>query len=193
MRSPTLLRRSRSLLKTSSTHNILSAARCQRRIPCKASSTSLTPAHGLIHKRFASSTSSPSTLPVPVDPDNPDTPESPPGEPEKSKRRTRVSPPAADNGGSTVQLPPDLNILWAPDYGTSERDELRLSTLPPLGILEEALNNLHISLHPKTQHRATYSSPAGPPLEPTLALYCPIEGGDYSTFFCLLDRCLRSP
>lgn len=51
--------------------------------------------------------------------------------------------------------------------------------MPPPEILEEALNNLHITLHPQTQNRAVYASPQGPPTEPTLALYCPIEGGDY--------------
>ena len=32
------------------------------------------------------------------------------------------------------------------------------------------LDKSHIALHPQTQHRAKYGS---------LALYCPIEGGDY--------------
>ncbi|KAF8078024.1 hypothetical protein FPV67DRAFT_1557446 [Lyophyllum atratum] len=44
---------------------------------------------------------------------------------------------------------------------------------------DDALNKLLITLHPQTQHRATYTSPLGAPTEPTLALYCPIEGGDY--------------
>ncbi|PSR74167.1 hypothetical protein PHLCEN_2v10123 [Hermanssonia centrifuga] len=46
--------------------------------------------------------------------------------------------------------------------------------------------NLHITLHPFSQHKAAYASPAGPPVEPTLALYCPIEGGDY-----IIDETIR--
>jgi hypothetical protein len=46
-------------------------------------------------------------------------------------------------------------------------------------VFEEVLNNVYISLHPQTQHKATYTTQSGPPVEPTLALYCPIEGGDY--------------
>jgi hypothetical protein len=46
-------------------------------------------------------------------------------------------------------------------------------------MFEEVLNNVHISLHPQTQHKATFSTPSGPPIEPTVALFCPIEGGNY--------------
>jgi hypothetical protein len=41
------------------------------------------------------------------------------------------------------------------------------------------LNNACLSLQPQTQHRATYTTSSGPPIEPSLALYCPIEGGNY--------------
>lgn len=57
--------------------------------------------------------------------------------------------------------------------------DLKPSELPPPEVFEEALHNLHITLHPQTQHRATYASASGPLVEPTLGLYCPIEGGDY--------------
>lgn len=53
------------------------------------------------------------------------------------------------------------------------------STLPPPEVFEEVLNNVLVSLNPQAQHKATYSTASGPPIEPTLALYCPIEGGDY--------------
>lgn len=53
------------------------------------------------------------------------------------------------------------------------------SHLPPPELFTDILNKLLITLHPHTQHRATYSSAIGSPVEPTLALYCPIEGGDY--------------
>ena len=45
-------------------------------------------------------------------------------------------------------------------------------------MFNEALHNLHIALHPHTQHRATYSSGKGPLVEPTLALDTPIKGGN---------------
>ncbi|KAF9052950.1 hypothetical protein BJ165DRAFT_1339470 [Panaeolus papilionaceus] len=52
--------------------------------------------------------------------------------------------------------------------------------LPPPEIFEEALDNLLITLHPQNQHRALNPAPGtARPVEPTLALYCPIEGGDY--------------
>ena len=43
------------------------------------------------------------------------------------------------------------------------------------------LDGFYITLHPQTQHRVTYSQDGSTNLvvEPTLALYCPIEGEDY--------------
>ncbi|KIJ44017.1 hypothetical protein M422DRAFT_169052, partial [Sphaerobolus stellatus SS14] len=71
--------------------------------------------------------------------------------------------------------PPDLNILWTPDAIHTPLP----SALPPPELLQDALVNLLITLHPQTQHRATYSTQDGSPVEPTLGLYCPIEGGEY--------------
>lgn len=75
----------------------------------------------------------------------------------------------------THPLPPDLDVLWDPLFNDPPLSE----ALPPPTLLQEALNNLLITLHPKTQHRATYNTGTGPIVEPTLSLYCPIEGGDY--------------
>ncbi|KAH0827089.1 hypothetical protein J3R83DRAFT_4775 [Lanmaoa asiatica] len=104
--------------------------------------------------------------------------------PEKLPRRQRASvtlssslPKDTDDG---PQLPPGLDILWLPDSPPNP------SALPPPELFDEALTNLHIALHPQTQHRAAYSSPTGPPIEPTLALYCPVEGGGY-----VLDETVR--
>ena len=53
------------------------------------------------------------------------------------------------------------------------------SCLPPPEIFEEALDKLLITLHPQNQGRALLpSSNTSRPIEPTLGLYCPIEGGD---------------
>jgi hypothetical protein len=95
-------------------------------------------------------------------------------------RRPRVTSSASSTSSTPpkdsepVQLPDALDVLWSlPPEPPSDHH------LPPPEILQDALNNLLISLHPQTQHRATFPSPLGPPTEPTLALYCPIEGGEY--------------
>ena len=104
--------------------------------------------------------------------------------PEKPLRRQRALPPALSSPPKDTddrpQLPPGLDILWLPDSPPNP------NALPPPELFQEALTNLHIALHPQTQHRAAYSSPAGPPIEPTLALYCPVEGGEY-----VLDETVR--
>ena len=80
----------------------------------------------------------------------------------------------------SVPLPSGLKVLWMPEDGSdgSPSSGTLSSLLPPSEVFNEALHNLHIALHPQTQHRATYSAGKGPLVEPTLALYTPIEGGD---------------
>ncbi|KAJ7582782.1 hypothetical protein C8J56DRAFT_831682 [Mycena floridula] len=117
---------------------------------------------------ISESSSSPEDEPPQGTPSIP--PEQPPEEPELPRTRaTRKEPPPPEN----PEIPDD--ILWLPSQADSEPS----GALPPPEILEEALNNLHVTLHPQTQHRATYASVHGQPIEPTLALYSPIEGGDY--------------
>jgi hypothetical protein len=103
-------------------------------------------------------------------------------EAEKPKRRTKAS--AASKDSDPPQLPAGLDVLWAPE--TDNLDANSSHSLPPPEIFEEALNNLHITLHPQTQHRACYPSASSSPIEPTLALYCPIEGGEY-----IIDETVR--
>jgi hypothetical protein len=74
-----------------------------------------------------------------------------------------------------LQVSNEQDFFWS--YQSLSESES--STLPPPEVFEEVLNNVHISLHPQTQHKATFSTPSGPPVEPTVALYCPIEGGNY--------------
>ncbi|KAG8217811.1 hypothetical protein J3R82DRAFT_5975 [Butyriboletus roseoflavus] len=135
-----------------------------------------------VHKRLASSQpvideqhSDQTLLAISDSPPEADPPTDP--APEKPPRRQRApvtpSPSLPKDTDDRPQLPPGLNILWLPD---SPPDS---TALPPPELFDEALTNLHITLHPQTQHRAAYSSPAGPPIEPTLALYCPVEGGEY--------------
>ncbi|TDL27343.1 AAA-domain-containing protein [Rickenella mellea] len=100
---------------------------------------------------------------------------------EKPKRRTKSTKTASETQGSephpskdSQPLPDGLNILWTPSPSSQSSD-----ALPPPEIFQEALNNFLVSLHPQTQHRATYASSNSMTVEPTLGLYCPIEGGDY--------------
>ncbi|KAI9446395.1 hypothetical protein H4582DRAFT_2116806 [Lactarius indigo] len=84
--------------------------------------------------------------------------------PSPSSSDTPAKEPDGSNGKSESSVPSQA---------------LEPSTLPPPEVFEEILNNVYLALHPQVQHKATYSTPSGPPTEPTLALYCPIEGGNY--------------
>ncbi|KAF8580891.1 AAA-domain-containing protein [Ramaria rubella] len=163
MRSQAIFCRSRSVLKPwpYTRNTTSSSALASSRKPLNA-----TPAwQGRSHTRNLSST------PSPPDP----TPSPPPEENEEPKPKPRGRTKRSSEKPENAALPPNLNILWSPD-GT--REPLQ-DALPPPELLQEALNNLLITLHPQTQHRATYNSQNGSPIEPTLAIYCPIEGGDY--------------
>ncbi|KAF8797953.1 AAA-domain-containing protein [Phlegmacium glaucopus] len=95
-------------------------------------------------------------------------------------RRTRISSsPSNEKDPERLELPDGLDILWLPTDSTVSSSISPNPTLPP-EILEEALDNLLITLHPQNQHRAVHPSGFSSRLvEPTLGLYCPIEGGDY--------------
>ena len=187
MRSPAFIRRPRSLLKASLTRtNIVHNPAIRLARVARKDGTPPT----RVYKRLASSTLTPNTPDAASDPSStgsspPPADSSPPEEPEKTTKRTRVSPTASSTASPLTQpeeafrLPDNLDILWIPDNVQAETDFLNNIALPPPELFEEALTNLHITLHPQTQHRAAYASSSGPPLEPTLALYCPIEGGDY--------------
>ena len=119
----------------------------------------------------------------------------------KSPGDDAVDPPLTQNGNagsggngdaggngngspSSSQLPASLDILWGPEPHprASTSSDFQNHDLPPSEIFEGVLDNLHVTLHPQTQHRATYTpqdGSASSTVEPTLALYCPIEGGDY--------------
>ncbi|KAG8708021.1 hypothetical protein FRC08_000157 [Ceratobasidium sp. 394] len=68
-----------------------------------------------------------------------------------------------------------LDSMW--NSGTlSDADS---SALPPPRHFDDTLSELRITLFPKTQHKAVHVVDGAPLVEPTLALYCPIEGGEY--------------
>ncbi len=124
------------------------------------------------------------TIPHP----EPEPPEEPQDDTDKPRpRRTRLSaPPPKDP--EPIELPDDLRILWSSEHDLASHE----SALPPPELLEEALNNLQITLHPQTQHRATYPTPLGSPIEPTLGLFCPIEGGEYVIDATVRELALRT-
>lgn len=161
MRTQALFRRSRSVLRTRPhTHSLTSCSIFAGGSRKPLHPTSALQSHG--HVRNLSSTGSP--------PDHTPSPED--SEDPKPKPRGRAK--RTQEKSENAALPPDLNILWSPDDAHTPLP----SALPPPELFQEALNNLFITLHPQTQHRATYTQ-NGSPVEPTLALYCPIEGGEY--------------
>ncbi|KZO95693.1 AAA-domain-containing protein [Calocera viscosa TUFC12733] len=79
------------------------------------------------------------------------------------------------------ELPPDYasSHLWLPDV-PAPLPAADAPGLPPPQMLHDALTSLLLCLHPQTQHRSLYPGPGGQSqVEPTLAMYSPIEGGDY--------------
>jgi hypothetical protein len=102
-------------------------------------------------------------------------------EPDKSSskpRRTRItSLPSGVKDADLPEFPEGLvdDILYLPTE--SFLDSESNAGLPPPEIFEGALDNLLITLHPRNQLNATGGTRR--PIEPTLGLYCPMEGGDY--------------
>ena len=102
-------------------------------------------------------------------------------------RRARISSsPSNGKEQESLELPDELDILWLP----TDSDATPTSTndiLPPSDMLEDPLDSLLITLHPKNQHRAVYlSEPSGRLVEPTMGIYCPLEGGH-----CVVDATVR--
>ena len=202
MRSHLLARRTRSLVKTLPTlHRAQLSSTQALRYPRKDSQSTPRLSRRTLSSEIAphdhpessnvlppSATSPPDDGPAPAA--AADSPAAPPPEDaeEKPKRRPHASPAPRD-AAESVALPEGLNILWTPegDAGPAGAGAaVDGTTLPPPEIFNEALHNLHVALHPQTQHRSAYASGGAPLVEPALALYCPIEGGDY-----VLDETVR--
>ncbi|KAF8831434.1 hypothetical protein HHX47_DHR1000411 [Lentinula edodes] len=184
MRSQNVLRRSRGLFRTKSPLSLYSSS-IPPRLPRKSAAKRFLPPH---EKRLVSTDNQ--TLGASASAPPPETPSEEPSDisdasstslPDdldklKGKRRI-VSSSSTSKERETVEIPEGLHILWNPDELPSE--PLNPGSVPPPEILEEVLHNLLATLHPHTQHRAAYPPPLAQSEEPTLALYCPIEGGDY--------------
>ena len=103
-----------------------------------------------------------------------------PEEPEKVVKKVTGRARTAkglDGKAENITFPDGLTdkLLWLPEENPSGPEEW----YPPEDMLQEALGNVNVSLHPRAQHRATYQSASGLPVEPSVTLYCPIEGGTY--------------
>ena len=206
MRSHLLARRTRSLVKTlpnlhraqlSSTHALRYPRKDPQATPRLSRRTLSSEIPAAEHLAEGASSSSSPPVDPPIDSNGPDAPPPEDGAEERPKRRTRASAASASATAgaskdvSDVSLPDGLNVLWTPEGGSGGgAPQVDGTTLPPPEIFNEALHGLHIALHPQTQHRGTYgggaSGSGASPVEPTLALYCPIEGGDY-----VLDETVR--
>lgn len=192
MRSQSFLRRSRVFVKRNSPQVL---PPFHSRLSCTLQCTrSKTPACRRTQTRLLSTSSPPSLEPSAVSTTVDSSKDSleaskdtvPSEEDEKASiriRRTRSSSSNARDSNSASD--PDViefregldnEILFAPSQSLGETLHF---VLPRPEILEEALDKLLITLHPQNQARAMVSpSRSSHPIEPTLALYCPIEGGD---------------
>ncbi|KAF8274954.1 hypothetical protein EI94DRAFT_1824992 [Lactarius quietus] len=166
MRPRILLRRAGLSTKTSSvaTRALLSYSG-PARYPRNDPPTNLT--KGTRVTRRASTSS---TRPQDADSAPPPSGSDPPKEPASSNSKSDP-----DISSQALQVPAEQSFFWA----HQSLPEPEPSALPPPEVFEEILNNVYLALHPQAQHKATYSTSSGPPVEPTLALYCPIEGGNY--------------
>lgn len=187
MRSHSFLRKSHLIIKRSGLVNPTSS--CRASSSCSLRRNILTTNNVPSTRRFLST-----EAPTPIEPEetwtSPDPPSlaeqfnsaSPTEEPDKDKavprpRRTRAT---TGKDADPLEFPPGLenDILYV---ATQSLLDSRPGGLPPPEIFEEALDNLLITLHPQNQNRSLSSSgtSSSRPVEPTLGLYCPIEGGDY--------------
>lgn len=123
------------------------------------------------------STSTPETPPT-APAAAPEDPEKATASAKRASGRGRTSKGLDGSGNTQISFGPEVSdtLIWLPEQHPPASDE---SALPPEDMILEALSNLHVSFHPKTQHRATYPSSAGQPQESPITLYCPIEGGTY--------------
>jgi len=199
MRSQSLLRKSHSLIKRSGALHGLSPI-LQSRPPSSLRFKHLRPtSDNQIRNRPLSSTSAPpptepnvepseesSSAPTPKDAAPAAGPPEPPVASEEQDktvpktRRTRISSSSSSAKDSDMpDLPEGLEteILYTPEQSFMDTSN---PGIPHPEMFEEALDKLLITLHPQIQARAMHPSAGSPrAVEPTLGLYCPIEGGDY--------------
>lgn len=198
MRRHSFLQKSRLLLQPSSTttHGVVPhlarhglSAKCQRRVGptslrrhTRQLSTVAPGNIGLSSEPGATEASGqqtqeagPSVEPPPEPPVNNLEDQGRPAVKARRTRSTNVKEP------EPVELPDGIqqHVLYEPSSPFSQNDTLQ-GALPPPEIFEEALDKLLITFHPQNQARSlAVSSSSSRPVEPTLGLYCPFEGGDF--------------
>ncbi|KAG9121820.1 hypothetical protein FRC07_002064 [Ceratobasidium sp. 392] len=100
------------------------------------------------------------------------------------KEETTKEDPATE--AATTSNPPEpkppivlsteaLNSMWNSDV-LANADS---GALPPPRHFDDTLSQLRLTFLPKTQHKAVHVVDGSLLVEPTLALYCPLEGGEY--------------
>ena len=190
MRSQSFLNKYHSFIRTP-VHDFRGPTLLKVRGTCSPRNTRLRP---FVHSRTQSTSSTPplepdavSTTMQTLDPGNGSaSPASPVEEAEKppvKMRRIRSASHLKDSSDPPRDTNPlefceglDKKIIFVPTESCLESPH---SSLPPLEIYEDALDKLLITLHPQNQARSVLPlSGSSRPVEPTLGLYCPIEGGD---------------
>ena len=188
MRSHSILRKSHLLIKLSPVHSLpfrhawlaVDSLSGNRIFSSNSNSSPPTEPHE------TSSVESPIRFPEPLSNDTDPIHEEQDSRPTKHRRARISSSPSNGKEQEPLEFPNELDILWLP----TDSGETSVSTsdiLPSSEMLEDSLDSLLISLHPKNQHRAVYpSGSSGRLVEPTLGIFCPLEGGH-----CVVDATVR--
>jgi len=146
----------------------------------------------LQHRRTASIVPSPEAPPDGEDGNKPASVPPASSQTSRPRGRPKINRGLDSKPGDTTvsSLPSDLadHFIWLPEENLVAKE----SSLPPEEMIQEALANLLVSFHPKSQHHATYTTSAGPPVEPSVTLYCPIEGGTYIIDAAVLELARRT-
>jgi hypothetical protein len=89
--------------------------------------------------------------------------------------------------GADTGMAPDHDMSSPPGLSTKARnkiwgfmDGVDMTCLPAPMLLDDAYTLLLTSLRPHTQQKATHAGVGTKLVEPTLALYCLLDGGDVS-------------
>ena len=185
-RSCAMLGRTRSLLATSRQRNarlVIPTQFARTKLPRDTHPLDPSGPSSVVQIRSSSSPKSAQVdeqPPIQLDADSPP----PPSEPEKPPRRTgvrRATRPLRETGNQIRTIDPSFRKdSISSGCPMIRRNPIRGESLSCSRQNYLTITNLHIALHPHTQHRAAYVTTAtGPPIQPTLALYCPVEGGEY--------------
>ncbi|KAG8724144.1 hypothetical protein FRC09_000102 [Ceratobasidium sp. 395] len=94
-------------------------------------------------------------------------------EPKETTKETTPTPPEPKS--PVVLSSKALESMW----NSETLSNIDSTALPPPRHFDDTLSQLRITFLPKTQHQAAHVIDKSLLVEPTLALFCPIEGGEY--------------